>query len=744
MSDILTRRDFLFIGGATVAGVTLGETGRRLLARADARQATTRVSGLQRWATTVCRECPAACGVRVRLIDDVPVKLEGNPLCPLGRGRLCAMGQAAIEGYFDPDRLTGPARRVGKRGEHKWEPITWDAAIADLASHLSGVPSDPAAQGLAFAVEEHGPLAQVWGQFWDAGGAKPVWMQTATSARLRRPFAALTGVDAEPLFDLEHATHVLSFGAPLAETWLSPVWAQRAFGRFRRSPSRSRGRLVQVDAHRSMTARKADEWVAVAGEQQAVLAYGLASVILRESRADRLFLDAFGGNQAAFEREIVDTYPPDEVATATGVPVVTVLRLARDLAASPRPLVICPADAPTGLINAVFALNALLGALDREGGIVASPAPPVDAPNDGSAVLREMVAGTRRPYLIALRDASALRSLAAPAGSRAAIEAAPFIVGFSPYLDETADLADLLLPRPTPLEDWHAVTPPSVVRAECQALARPAVAARLDTRDSVAVLGSVAAKVGGALARAFAWTSSAGVVDADLERLYAARRGEPYSDAHETTWLGELERGGWWVSSAPTKETFAQAALDAGGWDDPFFAPGGTRESLKARGGVSWPDARLTLTTGPAPGRPAVETPTHVATNADEPFPLRLVAFTPATVAAHGGANNPSLFELLGQPEGQPWRVWAELSPDTAKAFGIVSGSEVRLTSASGGALNATALVVDGMMPATVAVAFVPTLPSGGRWARLVHADVRTLIGAEGRRDRFAVRISAA
>ena len=745
MSDRLTRRDFLFIGGATVAGVTLGESGRRLLARADARQGTLHLTtGQQRWATTVCRECPAACGARVRLVDDVPVKLEGNPLCPFGRGRLCAKGQAAIEGYFDPDRLTGPFRRSGHRGEHQWQAITWDAAIAELASRVTPGAARPAAQALAFAAEEHGPLAGAWAQFWDAAGAKPVWMQGATPARLRRGFAALTGVDADPQFDLEHASHVLSFGAPIAEDWLSSVWAQRAYGRFRRSPSRSRGRLVQVDAHRSMTARKADEWLAVAPEHQVTLAYGVASVILRENRADQTFLEAFGGNTDAFEREVVDTYPPDEVATATGVPVVTVLRLARDLAASPRPLVVANADAPPRLVDAVFALNTLLGALDREGGVVASPAPPMSELSDGSTALRELVAGTRQPRLIAFRDASALRSLSAPAGCRTAINKAEFIVSFSPYLDETADVADLLLPGPTPLESWHAVTPPSVVRAECQAMARPAVSSRLETRDTLAVLHAVAVKAGGALEAACSWSSSETLANAELERLYVARRGGPNSNAHETTWLGELERGGWWVISATTKGGLAQAVLEAGGWSDPFFSPGRVREALKARGGVTWPDARRRVAVVSMPGRAATDSLNQDPVGAEDQFPLRLITFTPGTVALHGGGNNPSLFELLGQPEGPPWRVWAELNPDTAKEHGVSSGSEIRLTSASGGSMDAVALVVEGMTPKTVAVAFVPTLPAGGRWARLVHADVRSLGGGDGRRDQVSVRLTKA
>src|SRR5512132_746687 len=136
MAIDLTRRDFLLFGGGAVAGGTLGEIGRRAMARADERAAASHGGAPERWASSVCRACPGACGLRVRLVNDVPVKLEGNPLCPISRGRLCAKGQAAIESYFDPDRLTGPARRTGTGRTGAWQRIEWDAAITLLASRL--------------------------------------------------------------------------------------------------------------------------------------------------------------------------------------------------------------------------------------------------------------------------------------------------------------------------------------------------------------------------------------------------------------------------------------------------------------------------------------------------------------------------------------------------------------------------------------------------------------------------------
>lgn len=718
MSDRLSRRDFLLYGGATAAGVTLGQWGRHLLARADDRLRISRPPGLETWSTSVCRECPAACGVRVRLVDDVPVKLEGNPACPIGRGRLCAKGQAGIESYFDPDRLVAPARRIGRRGEQRWEPITWAAATTLLASHLNGQVSG-ASQALAIAVEEHGPLAAAWEQFWTAAGAHVAWTPAATPARLRGRFAALTGVDRDPLFDLEHATHVLSFGARLAEDWLSPVWTARSFGRFRRGPSKARGWLVQVDVHRSITARKADEWLALGPDEQLALAYGIASVILRENRVAGSLLDMPGGNLATFERAIVERYSPDEVAASTGIPVVTLLRMARDYASAPNALAVVAADATPALADAVFALNALVGAFERQGGIFVSPAASIAEPDDATVALRAVAAGSIHPRVLALRDGSALRAMTAPLNLEAALGQSDFVVSFSPYLDETAAVADLLMPTHTALEAWHCATPPHVVASESLAFARPAVAPRLDTRGLVAALKATAEAAGGPLLQACPWSTDEQVVRSEIGRVFGLRRGGPYSGTFENEWLGQLERGGWWVPAADSRDAFADKALEAGGWVDPFFEVGSVRKSVQARGGFSFPMPPA----APVP----VSTVRPASGSVDPRFPLRLVPFTPATVNLTGGPNHPVLFELLGQPEGAPWRVWAELSPDTARQLGIEHGAEVQISSATG-SIRATVLLVAGMSAAAVAVAFVPANAQGGRWARLMDADVRRVV----------------
>jgi anaerobic selenocysteine-containing dehydrogenase len=737
MGWTLNRRDFLAYGGATLAGVTLGETGRRWLARADERSRAFAPRPMaETWAASVCRECPACCGVRVRVIDGAPVKVEGNPNCPITRGRLCAKGQAALESYFDPERLVGPARRAGRRGDNTWTRIGWPEAIALVASHVRD--ASPTAAIVAISADDHGPIADAWSGFWNAAHAQLAWAMPATADRLVPAFQALTGAPGVPVFDLEHATHVLSFGAPLVEDWLSSVWAQRSYGRFRRSPSRARGRLIQVDQRRSLTARKADEWLPVAADRQALLAYGIASVLMREDRIDRAQL---GGNTAEFESTLVTEFTPDAVALATGVPVVTLLRLARDLVATPQPLVIVAADAPRDLTDAVFALNALIGAIDRPGGIFVASSGDAAPRADRSAVdaLEDVVERRQPTAMLALRDSAALRSLAGPADARRALEPCRFIVSFSPYLDEAAAAADVLLPTHTSFEAWHASVPPASDGTDKLACARPAVAPRLDTQDLVAVLHAIGQAIGGPAATAVPASAEAAVQLA-LDRLWRLRRGGPYATSFETNWARQMERGGWWVPPTSSREAFGRVVLDAGGWVDPYVPSGVLRRTVSARG--------LKFAPPPA-GALVIATPEVVTASQDEMrrpstpsmATLQLVTFTPATVNLSGDPNQPALFELLGQPDNAPWRVWAELHPDTARRFGIIQGATIRIASATG-SIQAVAAIVEHLPEGVIAVPFVPAVPFAGRWARRVDSDVRHLWADGAARDPIRVGVA--
>jgi anaerobic selenocysteine-containing dehydrogenase len=164
----------------------------------------------------------------------------------------------------------------------------------------------------------------------------------------------------------------------------------------------------------------------------------------------------------------------------------------------------------------------------------------------------------------------------------------------------------------------------------------------------------------------------------------------------------------------------------AGGQADPYLTPGRVRESLRARAGLRFSSPAVALAKAAA-GRPSARV------GAAE-YPLLLVPFQPALVTDRGSPNQPGLFELLGQPDGAPWKAWAELSPETARALAVEAGASIRIVSPRG-AVEAVAVLVEKMPAETVALAFVPAVPGSGRWARRIAPDVRLLAddGALGR-----------
>src|SRR5919197_513467 len=93
------------------------------------------VPGVSTYYATTCRECSAACGVIAETRDGRTIKLEGNPGHPLNRGALCARGQAALQGLYNPDRFRTPLIKTGST----WRAATWDEAIALLAQRLGEV-----------------------------------------------------------------------------------------------------------------------------------------------------------------------------------------------------------------------------------------------------------------------------------------------------------------------------------------------------------------------------------------------------------------------------------------------------------------------------------------------------------------------------------------------------------------------------------------------------------------------------
>ena len=101
---------------------------------------------------STCNFCQIGCGVLVHIKDGRVVKVEGDPASPLNKGILCTKGLATVEYVYHPDRLQHPLKRIGQRGEGKWQQISWDEALSTVAEKLSQAKDKYGAESVAFTV----------------------------------------------------------------------------------------------------------------------------------------------------------------------------------------------------------------------------------------------------------------------------------------------------------------------------------------------------------------------------------------------------------------------------------------------------------------------------------------------------------------------------------------------------------------------------------------------------------------
>src|SRR5208283_2571897 len=134
----LQRRDFLKLVGATTVATALPGCGikkpKSLIPYVIPEENIT--PGKAVWYASVCQECPAGCGVSVRVREGRAVKVEGNPLHPVNKGALCARGQASLHGLYNPDRIQQPLR---KKPNGTWEAVSWEEAEKYFVEELQKI-----------------------------------------------------------------------------------------------------------------------------------------------------------------------------------------------------------------------------------------------------------------------------------------------------------------------------------------------------------------------------------------------------------------------------------------------------------------------------------------------------------------------------------------------------------------------------------------------------------------------------
>jgi molybdopterin-containing oxidoreductase family iron-sulfur binding subunit len=452
-----TRRQFLKVLGA--AGATTAVAGcasdrvERLIPYVNHPDNT--VPGVSNYYATTCRECAAACGIVAETRDGRAIKLEGNPVHPLNRGALCARGQAALQGLYNPDRYRSPMMRAS--ADAPLEPVTWEVALQTLQQRLAAVrQSGDAARALFVNAHESGSFPVLLDQ-WLASNGMPAHlpydalMDHAVIAANRQVYGVPW-----PSLRFQAARLVVSIGADFLDGWGASVpqqldWAEA------RAQLQSAPRFVYIGSRRSLTGLNADEWIACRPGSELAIINALSGAATLESAAQ-----------------------------AADVPVETLQRLGTELRTAAPSLVlsgVTTADA-FEVARAAASLNQSLGNVGR----TVLPGEPISG-FGGAAAPAEMAAAIDRMRegqvsVLFVRNVNPVFTM--PLGLQAAdaIRQVPFKVSFNSYPDETSELCDLILPDHHPLESWgDAQVIPNVV-----SLQQPAMVPVFPTRSTADVL----------------------------------------------------------------------------------------------------------------------------------------------------------------------------------------------------------------------------------------------------------------
>lgn len=235
---------------------------------------------------TTCFNCESACGLLAYVERDTLQvrKFEGNPEHPGSRGRNCAKGPATLNQITDPDRIVHPLRRAGARGEGKWEKVSWDAALDDIAGRIRQAMLEDRHDQVMYHVGRPGEdgfttrMLAAWGV--DGHNSHT----NVCSSGARAGYHWWMGMD-RPSPDHANAAVILLVSSHLETGHYFNPHAQRIL-----EGKQNGAKLIVLDTRLSNTATHADHWLSPYPGSEPAIFLAVASWMIREGRYDRDFV----------------------------------------------------------------------------------------------------------------------------------------------------------------------------------------------------------------------------------------------------------------------------------------------------------------------------------------------------------------------------------------------------------------------------------------------------------------------
>ena len=622
-------------------------------------------------------DCPDTCALRITVEAGRVTLVQGDPDHPPTHGALCTKVSRYAERTYSPDRVLTPLKRVGQKGEGRFEPCSWDEALDAIATRLKAIVARNPEAVLPYSYA--GTMGQVQGESM-AGR----FFHHLGASLLDRTICANAGGDALlATYGAKVGMHLEHFPeSKLILIWGSnPITSSVHFWTFAQQAKRNGAKLICIDPRRTDSADKCHQHIALLPGTDGALALGLMHELIAQDALDHDYIDRHVHGWPAL-REKALQWPPERVAAVCGITADEVRGLARDYA-NTKPAAIRlnygmqRARGGGNAVRLVALLPCLTGAWrHRAGGLLLSASGWFKPAVDWAWLQRPDLLAGRKPRTLNMSTIGddLLRETSPAFGPKVeavivynsnpvavAPESAKVAKGFARedlftvvlehFLTDTADHADYVLPATTQLEHFDA----HVSYGHTYGLFNePAIAPVGQSKSN-----------------------------AEIFRLLAARMGytDPcFADSDET-----LMRGAFKAAH------FSPQQLAADGW-----AKLDVPEAPFANGGFPTPNGKV-LADAPGLGVPDYVPNYESAASSPElaaRYPLAMISPPARHFLNSTFVNVASLRAAEKEPR-------LELHPQDAAARGITSGSAVRVFN-DRGSYRCVADVTDRARPGVV------------------------------------------
>lgn len=492
----------------------------------------------KRTVRSACRMCHGVCQVLVHLDGDRVVKITGDPDSPTSQGYLCPKGKASPELLYHPDRVTHPLRRMGSRGENKWQRISWNEALGEMEERLDAVRRESGSEYFAMMQGTGRPYTGFTARFANAFGT-PNFTGPGHICYFPRVLASVFTLGQLPICDVygfggERPACIVIWGCNVTHSGASDGMC----GGMVQKAMRNARTVIVVDPRRIGPAKEAEHWLQLRPGTDGALALAMIHVIIAENLVDRVFMD---NHTVGFESlsEHVRPLTPEWAEAITSVSAEQIRAAARTYATT-KPACIqwgmaldtSPCSFQTA--RSLLILRAITGNIDRPGADVLwvppenvrQKSPFLNHEVVGEHFLRRKLADRvidkglfpmnplvhpptfwrsiiqGEPYRVRafwIVGSNPLLTLTHSLEVEQALRTLEFVVVSDFFLTPTAQVADLVLPAATWLEQEDVV---NLHKIWC-VLARQKVAHIGETRDDREVIIQLAHRLG--LDEAFPW-----------------------------------------------------------------------------------------------------------------------------------------------------------------------------------------------------------------------------------------------